>query len=171
MRTLLLVALASTALLFMGCNSNQKTSTAPQLTTAEAIDAVAVTGTPKPHESAGDAVKRQFDFISKGQWGREWDELHPGQQAVVPREKYVDCANATNVNLTGLSVDVIETYDDPMDISGVPEKTSTAVTVKLTTEASKNAETNTVHEVLVAGEWRWVLNNDAIAAYQAGHCP
>jgi hypothetical protein len=170
-RKLTVVILASAALALIGCGGSQKASTAPELGTADTTSGVAAAPTPKPHESAGDAVKRQMGYLSRRQWGREWDELNPGQQAIVPREKYVDCASATNANLTGLSIDVIETYDDPMDIIGVPEKTSTAVTIKMTTDAIKNAETTTVHEVLVAGEWRWILSNDAMSEFQAGNCP
>ena len=127
------------------------------------------TATASPHESAGDALKRQLGFEFKGQYGRSWDELHPGQQALVPREKYVDCARKDPAS--DISVDVIETYADPIEIMGGPETTSTAVTIKLTADVDGSTINMTLHEVLIAGEWHWVLPDDAIVAFQAGGCP
>lgn len=63
-------------------DTTETTTTAPESTTTEAATAE------EPTEDLGDFYTRRIDYEFKGQFGRSWDELHPGQQALVPRTRY-----------------------------------------------------------------------------------
>lgn len=128
---------------------------------------------PKEGESAENAMERQFGYLDKGQWGKQWEELHPGQQASVPKEKFISCRSDTSVDIS--SLEVLETYEEAIDIAGVPEKSSTAVTVKLKGNfgvfGTEEETTDTFHEILHDGAWRWVIPEEDVKAYRRGDCP
>ena len=114
-------------------------------------------------------MRRQFDYINKGQWGREWDELHPAQQELVPRDLFIQCAPA------GLEVqvtDVLETYEEDVVIDGTDQSVrATALTVEFKSgqDPLANSDIDTFHEVVVAGEWRWIMAD--VEGYRRGQCP
>lgn len=128
---------------------------------------------PKEGEAAEDAMKRQFGYLDKGQLGKEWDELHPGQQASVPKEKFISCRSGRSIDIS--SLEVLETYEEPIDLPGVPEKSSTAVTVKLKGNfgllGTEQETTDTFHEIMHDGAWRWVIPEEDVKAYERGACP
>ena len=98
-------------------------------------------------ESPGDFMKQLLDYEFKGQFGRSWDLLHPGHQAVVDRDTYTSCMQEKSSSLpSGVDVDVDEVYDDPINVEGIPERTSKAVTMTLSKGSDK--ETVTAHAVL-----------------------
>src|SRR5579883_1762579 len=78
-----------------------------------------------PKESAGAALKRQFAELAAGQYGREWDELHPAQQALVSRGLFTECSARAGLPQIE-SVTVKQEYSDPLDLTSVPDKTGTA---------------------------------------------
>lgn len=125
----------------------------------------------QPTEPAFDAVKRQLDELSKGQYGREWDELHPAQQALVPRDSYVKCATADGP--IGVdNVKELEHYADSVSIPGTALKVdSTAVTVSLTQHRGTQSadQKHTFHEVPLDGQWKWLLADTD--PYKSGKCP
>ncbi len=128
--------------------------------------------TPARTESAGDALTRQLGFIEKGQWGRNWDELHPAQQAIISRDHYQECAQRAGHVFNITNVKVLETYDEPTDIPGTTlHAPSTAVTVELTVDQPGQAKTQktTLHEFLVDGRWRWTVA--AAEQYAGSTCP
>ena len=59
------------------------------------------------------------------------------------------------------------------NLAGVPEKTSTAVTVRITLTDGEDEETSTdtFHAVAVDGEWKWVLTPAGARAFKQGICP
>lgn len=159
---MLALALPLLALLLAGCSSG---SAKPKATATLA-------GTPVPSEDASAATLRQLNEVLQRQWGLEWDELHPAEQAVIPRQKYVDCNQATAVpQITNIRV--VKTYDDPFDEPEIPEKTSKAVTLSYTVTVlgKQQTQSDTFHEINVAGRWRWTLVEPSVAAYQKGQCP
>jgi hypothetical protein len=119
-------------------------------------------------ESASTAAERHFGYVLKGQGGREWDELHPAQQAVVPKDAFIACRQKQSITVD--SAHAIEEFDEPIDVpevgTAVPAR---AVTVEL--KAGDKKQALTVHEINVDGHWRWILGKDEIAAYKAGTCP
>lgn len=119
---------------------------------------------PKSGEGAADAAKRQTRFLNDGQFGNQWDELHPGQQADVPRERYVNCARG--LPHSAGTIDILETHDEAIDIAAVPERTSTTVVLRTGDGAS-----TTAREVRVGDRWRWTLASSAYEGFKAGGCP
>ena len=68
---------------------------------------------------------------------------------------------------------MVEVYDDPIDVIGVEEKTSKAVTVEITVSQGEAQETitDTFHAIAVDGEWKWVLPPADVRAFEQGRCP
>lgn len=131
----------------------------------------ATTGSAAPKERAGDAVKRQLGQVDKGQFGPEWDELHPAQQALVPRDLYIQCAHQAGLPQID-KIKVTDTYDEEVIIPGTGLKApSTAVSVTYTLhQGAQSLDSKaTFHEFAVNGKWRWMLSD--IESYKAGKCP
>jgi hypothetical protein len=119
-------------------------------------------------ESASAAASRQFGYIAKAQWGRHWDELHPGQQAIASKDAYIACQQKKSVPITNTKA--IDEYDEPIDVPGVASQVpAKAVTMEYT--ANGQTDHVTIHEVQVDGKWHWLLDPDSITAYQTGKCP
>ena len=118
-------------------------------------------------ETASDAIVRQLQLLSDGDAGALWDELHPAQQAFVPRDLYIRCADEQSIELSDIKA-LRERAEPSLAIAGtnltVP---ATAVTVEFTFAGTK--QTETFHEVDVDGRWRWVLSDPE--PYVRGECP
>ena len=110
-----------------------------------------------------DQVTTQF---SRGQSGRLWETLHPADQAVVSRARYVECQTNEGFDLQKLKV--LETYPETIDVAG---KATPSTAVSLRTTASDGTTTATMHAVLLNGKWRWILSAADYAAYKQGKCP
>lgn len=121
--------------------------------------------------SAGDAVLALMDMVDKGQWGREWEHLHPEQQAFISKELYQSCGEASDIpNIDDVSV--VETYEEEITIPGTETTvSSTAVTVSLQfSQGTEMLETeDTFHVSELDGRWRWFLGD--AETYRAGECP
>jgi hypothetical protein len=124
-----------------GCGSSSSK------TTVTVTNAAGSTSKTTVAESPQDFVKRILGYQIKAQYGRTWDSLHPVEQAIVSRDTYEGCMQEQNTDVpSNVSVSVVEVYDDPIDVPGIPEKTSKAVTVKLSARSeSSNA---TMHAIL-----------------------
>lgn len=129
-------------------------------------------GTPGLDGSPEAATEQLVSLISQGDWGREWDSLHPEQQKYVERDKFISCTKGSD-SARVQGVDVLEVYDDEMVIPGTDVRSpSKAVNVKLkvTQKAFKTTDVqDTIQLFQVDGRWRWVLPN--IEAYKSGSCP
>ena len=79
-----LAVLVLVAALAVGCRSSGSTT----VTVTNSAGSAAQTTV---SESPGDFAKRILGYAFTGQWGREWDELHPGHQAIVDRDTYQGC--------------------------------------------------------------------------------
>jgi hypothetical protein len=123
----------------------------------------AATGGKQP---AASFIRRVTTEFSLGQSGRLWDALHPSDQAVVTRARYVACQSNSGFDLKKLVV--LDTYADRVDVAGV---TTPATAISLRTTSDDGVTTATVHAVLVKGTWRWVLSSADYAAYSHGKCP
>jgi hypothetical protein len=142
-------------------------------TTSESGAATRTTTTAAPSEKPDAFLKRLVDYGFKGQWGRAWDLLHPGQRRYVDREKFVECSADAFASAELVSVKTVEIYDDALDLRGVPQKSSKAVTLKITVRSGDQQETanQTLHAVPVGNRWAWVLSESDAAAYKSGSCP
>jgi hypothetical protein len=125
-----------------------------------------------PAESAEDAFRRQLGYASKGQLVRMWDEMHPAQQAVVPRDLFVKCQGEAWSGVDVRDVDVLETFREKVALPGSSlEVDATALTFRITAVVAGRtlSDTDTMHEVAVDGAWRWVASGGD--AYAKGECP
>ena len=113
-----------------------------------------------PSEAATDAFERLIDYISKGQYGRAWDELHPAQQALVTRADYMLCRGDAIDEVK--VVEILEEYDEDVPIPGTDlVVASTAITAELRLKSGlfEETTTDTFHEIAVDGEWRWIVSD------------
>ena len=117
-------------------------------------------------QSASDFVRRVTTEFSRGQSGRLWDELHPADQAVVTRTRFIACERNEGFGLRKFKV--LETYPETVEVAG-KKTSSTAVSVQVTSD--DGITTATLHAVPVDGTWRWTLPAADYAAYKRGACP
>ena len=120
-----------------------------------------------PNETAGDALQRQLDFISRGEYGLQWEELYPGQQALVPRTKFIECMSKQPFTVNSLTV--LETQDAFINDLGVNEDNATKVSVQI--DSSAGTGKISYYEVRVKDGWRWILDRPAVEAYEQKRCP
>lgn len=162
------------ALVAAGCGSSEpKTVTVTVATTSESGATTRATTTAAPSEKPDAFLKRLLDYDFKGQWGRSWTLLHPGQRHYVDRNKFADCNTASFPDGELVSVKTVEVYDDTIDLPGVPQKSSKAVTLKITIGSGDQQQTfnQTFHAVPIGDRWAWVLSKSDAAAYKSGSCP
>jgi hypothetical protein len=117
-------------------------------------------------QTAGEFIREVTTRFSLGQSGRLWDTLHPVDQTVVSRARYMTCARNSGFELKTFKV--LQTYPDTVDLAGKATP-STAVSVRTTSE--DGVTTVTVHAVSVNGAWRWILSPADYAVYKQGKCP
>jgi hypothetical protein len=184
------------ATLATGCNGSDDTAAGEQpVTTMPGATAdgkeytVAAVGGAQvvevgPFEAGEFVFDRLFvDFRGKngekGRFGEMWDELHPGQQALIPRARYIQCRDQPSDKRSGVAFKqttlIQTTYQHPIDLTGIPDKTSTVVTMEVTVEDPPNGKlvtaTETFELVVLDGEWKWVLPEADVHAFQKGTCP
>ena len=126
---------------------------------------------PDALETPQKAFERQIRFLAAGQSGRAYKELHPAHQAIVPEALYEKCISDAGSFDIG-SVKINEVYDEETSIPGtdirVASKAITA-TIEVKRGLLKSSDTDTFHEILVDGAWRFSLSD--IEDYKAGKCP
>lgn len=123
-------------------------------------------GTAGGQQSAGDFIRQVTTQFSRGQTGPLWDTLHPADQAIVGRARYMACHTSSGFDLQKFKV--LQTYADTVDIAGKATP-STAVSVRVT--ADDGVTTATMHAVRLNGKWRWILSPADYTAYKQGKCP
>ncbi len=119
---------------------------------------------------AGAAQVRFFEDLYRGRFGQAYAALHPVHQRIVSRSLFAQCARRSIPVGKLDSIEVLDVFDETVQIPGLGKQRTKAVRVRLTSSAG---ETFTLvnHEVKVGNRWRWVLNAAAVRAYRAGHCP
>ena len=123
-------------------------------------------GTSGAGQSAADFIRQVTTQFSLGQTGPLWDTLHPADQAVVSRARYMACHTSSGFDLQKFKV--IQTYTDTVDVAGKATH-STAVSVRVT--ADDGVTTATMHAIKLNGKWRWILSPTDYGAYKQGKCP
>jgi hypothetical protein len=119
---------------------------------------------------AGAAQVRLFENLYDGRFGRAYDALYAPHQKIVPRKLFVDCARRTIAVHKLDSIEVLDVFDESVDLPVLGKKRAKGVRLRLT---STDGETATLvnHEVKTGSGWRWVLSAKAARAYRAGGCP
>ena len=119
---------------------------------------------------AGRADVQYLEGLYKGRFGEAYDTLHPAFKKIVSRSRFTDCASSTIPVGQLDSIEVLDVFDDPIQIPGAGEQKAKAVRLRLTSTGGKTV-TFVNHEVKVGNQWDWVLNDAAVTAYQASRCP
>jgi hypothetical protein len=127
--------------------------------------------TATPHEQPGVFVKRVLREEINGQWGRQWDELHPAHQLLISRAQYVECSRqmGTNVAKGTETLRVIDVRDEAIQVQDVPERSSKVVTITLRV-SGKAPQTYRVHAVDNHGRWAWILGNRFLTQLNRDRC-
>jgi hypothetical protein len=121
------------------------------------------------HTPAGRAQVRFLNELYNGNLDGVYATLHPAYQRIVPRSRFVACTRAAALGELD-SIDVLDVYDDPVQLPGAGRVPAKAVRIRLTSSSGEST-TFVNHEVKVGTGWRWVLNGPALSAYRAGRCP
>lgn len=119
---------------------------------------------------AGSAQVRLMEDLYDGKFAKAYAGLLPAHQKWVPRSLFVECGRRSIAVHKLDSIEVLDVFDDHVQIPGLGQSTTKAVRMRLT---ATSGDTSTIvnHEVKVGNEWRWVLNPAAIRAYRSGTCP
>jgi hypothetical protein len=123
-------------------------------------------GSSRGTQSAADFIRQVTTQFSLGQTGPLWDTLHPADQAIVGRARYMACHTSSGFDLQKFKV--LQTYPDTVTVAGKATP-STAVSVRVT--ADDGVTTATMHAVMLKGKWRWILSPTDYTAYKQGKCP
>lgn len=128
-------------------------------------------------EEPEDFLRRHLEYELSGQFARSWDELHPAHQQVVSRERYAQCRSerferaAAPTELEAF--EVLEVADDEVEIAGIPEQSSKAVTAQIAIGVNGRSRSGveTLHAIRVDERWTWVFPATVYRAYAAGSSP
>lgn len=117
-----------------------------------------------PQATAQGVVQAVWGDYLNGRWGPAWDMLHPAQQALIPRDTFIERMSSEIGALpAGVNVEVVGTYREPITIPGTAlSASSTAVTTELSDGGQSTSRRITTHAVQVGGAWRWVMSTDAL---------
>lgn len=124
----------------------------------------------KPSEDPGAAAQRVLDLIVHNRYTEAWDELHPTDKAVAPREEYVGCESRSPVPATPNSVKVVKVHDESVGLGDGKFVESTGVDLKLGFRGGFHL-VHTVHLVASHGKWTWILPSWRYRDYKADRCP
>jgi hypothetical protein len=118
----------------------------------------------------GIAQVELLENLYGGRYARAWADLHPAHQRLAPRARFVRCAGRAVPRGDLESIEVLEVFDDDAEIAGIPEADARAVRLRVTSFEG-DSDTFVNHAIRIAERWRWVLNEDAVAAYRRNRCP
>jgi hypothetical protein len=118
----------------------------------------------------GEAQVEVLDDLYGGRYALAWENLHPRHQRIAPRSRFVRCSAQVAPAGDLESIEVLDVFDDNAAIPGIEDGETKAVRVRVNS-LEGDSDTFVNHEVKVGEEWRWVLNADAVRAYQQRRCP
>ena len=118
---------------------------------------------------AGAAQVELMEDLYNGRFGQAYTDLHPSHQTIVSRSLFARCARESIAVGSLDSIEILDVFDDETGLlpGGEPTK---GVRIRLAFKDGQSTEPFVNHEVEVDGQWRWLLNQRAIKAYQAGRC-
>ncbi len=133
----------------------------------------ATVASPKPTVSGpGLFMTRILREEIRGQWGKQWSELHPAHKALISQSQYVACSRRMGTDFaTGQEVfRVLDVRDEAIQVRGVPQRTSKLVTINFREPGKSNGLTYHMHAVRVDGRWTWILGGRFLSALSHGQC-
>lgn len=114
---------------------------------------------------AGSAAREQLFLEARGQWGAQWDMLHPAHQEVVARDQFVACGEPSELS----EVVVLVEFNEELDVARLGRVTTRVVTYSATRNGV--AEADALRMISADGAWRWLMSPTELAVYQSGRCP
>jgi hypothetical protein len=114
---------------------------------------------------AGAAARRELLLGAFGRDDERWQLLHPAHQQAVLLDDFVACGEDRDID----EVEVLGEVDRTRDVPLVGETDGRNVFLVITDDDANEFEQ--VFMVEVDGEWRWVLDDEELDAYQLGGCP
>ena len=129
-------------------------------------------GKPTVAGGPGSFMTRILREEIRGEWGRQWNDLHPAHQALISRSQYVACSRRMGTDFaTGHEVfRVLDIRDEAIKVRGVPQRTSKLVTINFREPGKPNGLTYHMHAVSVGGRWAWILGDRFLSAVSQGRC-
>jgi hypothetical protein len=118
----------------------------------------------------GAAQVRLLENLYSGQYARAWGDLHPAHQRIAPRARFVRCAGQVVPRGELESIEVLDVFDDDATFAGIEDGDSRAVRLRVTS-FDGDSDTFVNHAIRVDDRWRWVLNEESVAAYRRNRCP
>ena len=119
---------------------------------------------------AGAAQVELMENLYNGRFGQAYAALHPLHQAIVSRSLFARCARETIPVGSLDSIEILDVFDDETRGLLPGGEPTEGVRIRLTFKDGQSTEPFVNHEVKVDDRWRWLLNQRAIEAYQAGRC-
>jgi hypothetical protein len=116
-------------------------------------------------DAAGEAARREVQYVVNGQHLQQWQMLHPVHQRAVDAKTFVACGPT----LETAEVRVILEHNQKVNAPILGEVDARVVTLSVSS-ASGNTPFM-VPMVEVDGQWRWLLSSDDLATFQSGRCP
>lgn len=108
-------------------------------------------------EPAGEALKRQIQYLSLGQFGRAYAEIHPSQRSLFTQDQYERCGPGAHSIEVG-NVEIVEEYEESTTIPGTTESVD-SVAVTATVTMNGMTSTDTYHEIEVDGRWAFTVTD------------
>lgn len=144
------------AALAAGCGGAKRAASAPSASVGE----------------VGTFMTRILREEIRGQWSRQWQELHPAHQALISQSQYVACSRRMGTDFaTGHEVfHVLDVRDEAIKVRGVPQRTSKLVTINFREPGKPNGLTYHMHAVNAGGHWVWILGDRFLSAVSHGQC-
>jgi hypothetical protein len=122
-------------------------------------------------QSAGDAVKERMEQLSRSEYDKAWETLHPRHQAIVPQDKFVECGLASE-QVESPVVDRVTIERETTEERTIPELGTIEVRVVEAVLVKGDLALTQFSEMIKEdGEWRWVLSEDVLEDFRAGECP
>jgi hypothetical protein len=137
---------------------------------ALALTACGTTSSGVPKDDPKQAALKVLDQIVHNRYVEAWDDLHPTDQAVAPRDEYVSCESKSPVVSIPRAVRALGVTDESVGLGDGTFVQSKAVALRLSFTGGL-VVTHTVHLVASHGSWKWILPSWRFRDYRANRCP
>jgi len=140
------------------------------LTAALALAATALASyNPATTRNPAAFVRSALLLEARGQYNRSWALLHPAEQKILSRTKYISCMHENHPRRIA-SVGVLAVSDTTIMYDSIPQHAVKAVTVSVNYQDGGQS-TFTMSAVPVGGGFRWVLSPQSELRARFGTCP
>jgi hypothetical protein len=126
---------------------------------------------PQTDEAAVAAFERSVEYVTDGQYGRAYANIHPAQQELFDQATYEQCVREFWAGIEVTDIEVQEVFEEEITIPGTDETTTTtAITAEITLARGglEQSDTDTFHEVYVDGQWTFTVSS--AEAFAEGRC-